>query len=271
MIYFSRTNRETTQKYIKFAKKGLPNSVELDPLDIVKKTDCDRVILFGILRGTNVVYRWAEEHNIDFYYMDRPYWGDSRSHPYWLRIVKNNHVKNNIEPRPDDRFKKTFPWEISSYHKLGKKIMVCPPTDSISVFFNCENWLENTIKILKENTDREIVVRDKPYNPEARIGKDGVIYTGKNKTNAIKEKINWREYHAVVTFNSSITVKALANGVPVFTNENNCAYPVAEHDFSKIERPRYEDPRPLFYSLAYGQFTAEEMSNGYAWDILDGR
>ena len=40
-------------------------------------------------------------------------------------------------------------------------------------------------------------------------------------------------------------------------------------DFTKIESPRYPDREPCYHSLAYGQFTAEEMSNGYAWKVLN--
>jgi hypothetical protein len=49
---------------------------------------------------------------------------------------------------------------------------------------------------------------------------------------------------------------------------NSCA-PIAETDFSKIETPKYADREPCYYSLAYGQFSAEEMRNGWAWGILD--
>ena len=84
-----------------------------------------------------------------------------------------------------------------------------------------------------------------------------------------KEKIDWNDLHAVVTNNSSITIKALASGVPVFADSNNCAFPIAGKSLARIEQPVYEDPRPLFYSLAYGQFTSNEMSDGTALRILD--
>ena len=271
MIYLSQTHRDLTEKYIKFAHKGMPNSKILPYDKVLQRDDAQEIWLFGILRGTNLVYEHCVKNKINFYYMDRPYWGISRQEPYFLRVVKNGHVKNTIEDRPDDRFKATFPFDIKPYHRSGKKIMVCPPTSSISTFFKCEDWLANTMKKLKESTDREIIVRDKPYNPEAYIDTNGEMRTVENNNGAPKEKINWSEIHAVVTFNSSITIKALANGVPVFTDENNCAYPVAEHDVTKIETPKYEDPRPLFYSLAYGQFTAKEMINGTVKRLIDGR
>jgi hypothetical protein len=271
MIYLSKTHREVTEKYIKFAYSGMPGSKILPYDKVITSKDAKEVWLFGILRGTNLVYEHCVKNKIKFYYMDRPYWGISRQDPFFLRIVKNGHVKNHIEERPDDRFKATFPFDIKPYHKLGSKVMVCPPTSSISTFFKCEQWLSNTMQKLKENTDREIIVRDKPYNPEAYKDINGVIRTGGNSTKKPKEKVDWSDIHAVVTFNSSITIKALANGVPVFTDQNNCAFPIAEPDLTKIESPRYEDPRPLFYSLAYGQFTAKEMRNGSAKKLIDGR
>ena len=269
MIYISKTGRNATEKYTQFVQKGLPNSVILDHEQILNKNDIEEMWFFGILRGTNLLYDHAKRNQINFYYMDRPYWGESRSTPYLLRIVKNDHVKNFIEPRPDDRFKKYFPWDIKKYHKNGKKILVCPPTDSISTFFNCQNWLKETLLELKKYSDREIIVRQKPYNPKAYKGHDGKIHTGKNVTESHKEKIDWNQIHAVVTNNSSITIKALANGVPVFADSNNCAFPIAGKSLALIEKPIYHDPRPLFYSLAYGQFDANEMSDGTARKILN--
>ena len=74
---------------------------------------------------------------------------------------------------------------------------------------------------------------------------------------------------AVVTFNSSVAIDAVCEGIPVFCGKECSAYQVAEQDFSKIETPTYADREPLYYSMAYGQFTAEEMQNGFAWRILD--
>ena len=269
MIYVSSTNRTLTEKYVDWAVQGLPRAKKLAPTEIINKTDCTKAVMFGVLRGTHLVYKWAEKNHIDFYYMDRPYWGISRQQPYFMRIVKNDHVKNFIDERPDDRFKATFPYEIKPYHKNGKKILVCPPTNSIKTFFKCEDWLENTLAELKRYTDREIIVREKPYNPEVQLDANGKIHTGENNSKTTKEKFNWVDIHAVVTNNSSITVKALASGVPVFADSNNCAFPIAGKSLAQIEQPVYEDPRPLFYSLAYGQFTAKEMSDGIAKRILD--
>ena len=64
-------------------------------------------------------------------------------------------------------------------------------------------------------------------------------------------------------------MEATKRGIPCFTDAHNACAPISETDFAKIETPKYVDREPLYHSMAYGQFTAEELSNGYAWKILD--
>jgi len=271
MIYCVRTERHNTEKYVESISRGLPNSKLVSYKEAINSTDAEKVSFMGFLRGGNLVYRWAELRGVDFYYIDRPYWGESRGTPYWMRCTKNQHVKTIVDNKPDDRFKQTFKNEILPYHKNGKYILVVPPSHSIALMFNGSSWLEDTLKILKENTDREIVIREKPYNPKSFFDSEGKLMPGPSANKQPNKPFEWDQVHAVVTFNSSITIKALTNGVPCFANFENPCLPVCEQDFTKIETPKYEDPRPVFNSLAYGQFTQEEFRSGYAMEILDGR
>ncbi len=269
MIYVSNTNRKLTEKYVDWAVQGLPGAIKLQPVEIVKKNDCTKAVIFGVLRGTHLVYKWAQRNKIDFYYMDRPYWGETRNAPYYTKIVKNNHLKNWKEDRPDDRFKKSFPWPIHPWKKDGKNIIVCPPSNAMQEFFGVHDWLDNTLKVLKENTDRPIIVKNKGYNPI--IGKDsngGYIVTGKDKSQP-SGPIDWAKAYAIVTFNSNITLEATTKGIPCFTDIHNACAPISETNFTKIETPKYIEREPLYHSMAYGQFTAEEIKNGYAWKVLD--
>jgi hypothetical protein len=60
------------------------------------------------------------------------------------------------------------------------------------------------------------------------------------------------------------------NGVPVFCDpQNSAAAPISETNFSKIETPKYGDRIALFSSLAYNNWTLEEMANGTAWSMLN--
>ena len=136
-------------------------------------------------------------------------------------------------------------------------------------FFNAHDWLENTLKILKENTDRKIEVREKPYNPNIKKDEYGATIKVDNPTDH-KGPVYWKNIFATVTYNSTTVIDSVRNGVPIFTDKIvNAGAPISEHDFTKIETPKYPDREPLYYSMAYGQFTAEEIRNGYAWKILD--
>ena len=73
MIYVSATNRKLTEKYVDHAVQGLPDAIKLQPLEIINKKDASKVVIFGVLRGTHLVYKWAQKNKIDFYYIDRPY------------------------------------------------------------------------------------------------------------------------------------------------------------------------------------------------------
>ena len=151
----------------------------------------------------------------------------------------------------------------------GKNIIVCPPSNSMAKFFNLDQWLEKTLNTLKQNTDRPIIVKNKGYNPIIGNDKDGgYIVIGKDNTQP-SGPIDWDNAYAIVTYNSNITLEATTKGVPCFTDIHNACAPISETDFTKIETPKYAEREPLYHSMAYGQFTAEEIQNGYAWRILD--
>ena len=124
---------------------------------------------------------------------------------------------------------------------------------AIITWFICSFYLVRSTKSYIDDAGR-MIPGDRTTNPNKK-GPD--------------RPFEWDQVHAVVTFNSSITIKALTNGVPCFANFENPCLPICEQDFTKIETPKYVEREPLYHSMAYGQFTAEEMRNGYAWRILD--
>ena len=51
-------------------------------------------------------------------------------------------------------------------------------------FFQVENWLDNTLKTLRSNTGRPIIVKNKGYNPIIGLDKNGgYIVTEKTTQN----------------------------------------------------------------------------------------
>ena len=73
---------------------------------------------------------------------------------------------------------------------------------------------------------------------------------------------------AVVTFNSSVAIDAIYQGIPVFCGPECSAYPVGEQNLELIEKPKRTEREPWLWHLAYNQFTLKEMESGYAYDCI---
>jgi hypothetical protein len=129
--------------------------------------------------------------------------------------------------------------------RTGSKILVCPPSDHVAKLFGLEGWERVTLATVKQHTDRPIKVRRK----------------GDPRTFAADVS----DAHCVVAHNSIAAVEAVTLGVPVFVDRSSAAAPVGLTDLTKIEIPVYPDRDEWVRSLAYGQFTREEMQSGLAW------
>ncbi len=72
-----------------------------------------------------------------------------------------------------------------------------------------------------------------------------------------------------VTFNSNSGVDAILAGVPtIATDPGSMAWPVASHDFN--ETPARPNRDEWAARMAWCQWTIDEMSSGYTWEILEG-
>ena len=267
MLSGIHTTKPRTQQYVDAFISGSGRGKIYQFRDL-KELPREELTMYGILAGSGEIYKWCEKENKNFYFMDHGYFTNAHNHPHWLRITKNKHCQNILQEKPTDRYEKYFKQDIKPWNK-GKKILVLPPTNAIANFFNVTDWLSKTLKILKDNTDREINVREKPYNPTIEI--DHVGATVKvDKPTVHKGNIDWQDYYATVTYNSNTMIASLANGVPVFCDKiNSAAAPISETDLSKIETPKYGDRIALFSSLAYNNWTLQEMTNGTAWRMLN--
>jgi len=128
------------------------------------------------------------------------------------RMTVDHYQKYNITERPDDRWKtmQAMGAAMQPWQKNGKKIIVALPSNtSINAYnFTVDEWTEKTVKILKENTDREIIIRGKPTLPDRRAG------------NTMDRLLAGGEVHALVTFQSGSSIEAVFAGVPVFVDKH---------------------------------------------------
>ena len=238
-------------------------------------------IFRGIVKRKYIQQHWQDKK--DFYYMDTGYFGNfmSPGNPggkkLFHRIVKNDLQKHWLEKYPIDRWQeicKIDPryqwkgWKIG--RRRGNKILIIVPNRKSCVFYDYEEgkaedrdsdkptWLMNTIEAIKKHTDMEIVIREKGSR-SAR------------QHHSIFDALD-EDIFATVTFNSIAALESVIYGIPSFITVPCAASPLALTDLSQIAKPFYPDEllvQQHCASLAYGQFTEDEISNGTAWKILN--
>jgi len=232
-------------------------------------------IFRGIVKKKYIQQHWQDKQ--DFYYIDTGYFGNfvSPGNPggkkIFHRIVKNDLQKHWLENYPNDRWQEIckidprYRWK--GWKKKGNKILVIVPNRKSCVFYghdidpyvnNEKPWLMNTIKTIKQHTDMEIVIREKGSRSARQHHS---IF------DALDEGV-----FATVAFNSIAALESVVYGVPSFVTVPCAASPLASTDLSQISKPFYPDESLIQQhcaSLAYGQFTHEEVVNGTAWKLLN--
>lgn len=112
-------------------------------------------------------------------------------------------------------------------------------------------WIKSIVGRVNAVTQRRVRVRDRMA------------------TNPLADDL--RHAWVVVTHSSNIAVDAIRAGIPVFVEPTSMAWPVGNHNLSKIETPRFpsEERRGRWWaSLMCQQFSLSEMRRGLAHRFL---
>lgn len=218
------------------------------------------LVIRGVSSTSQAAIKYCWENNRTFYAIDSGYFGNHKT-KVWHRITKNNlQLLGPIVDRPSDRLKRIG----YNYKKFtsGRKILICPPSEKVMNLFNQpspEEWVKQVINELKKYTDRPIEVRLKPTREE------------RTTTNTIESALN-NDVYCLITYNSIAAVEALMFGKPAITLGPNSAQLLCNTNLSEIEKlntPSKDEMHKFMCYLSYGQFTREEMQNGFAWGMLN--
>ena len=130
------------------------------------------------------------------------------------------------------------------------------------------NWLENKIREIRKYTNREIVVRPHPGKFDM---KEFVPFQHKQNVRVIdptKSTLleNLQGTHSSVFFNSSASVAAVLEGVPVFVDDASAVtWSVAHHTVSQIESSQAFEREQWLWDLASAHWSDEDAQTGHIW------
>ena len=210
------------------------------------------IATYGTLRGTYDVIKKVK----NYYYMDHGYFNQSsRSFKNnttsilnldgYFRIVYNNLIHNGEGNFPDDRLKK-LNLKFSKQKNQGSYIILSEPSEPTKKIYNVPNWVNDTKKIIRQFSDRKLIV----HNKFAKKPLDELL------DNA------W----AFISLQSTAGFKAMLKGIPAYFTDKNL------RNINKIEE--IENPKinyKIFNNLAYGQWTLKEIESGEAWKNISSK
>lgn len=213
---------------------GLPNSILIEAKTPLPFADVH--VAYGILRGTADIFKQSEH----WFNIDRGYFNPGHYEGYYQISYKGTQAKYD----PSFPITKEFDGKMEPIRKYdnSKPILVCPPTDAVCKFFGLKWWNPGAI-------DQKFVVRQKGEpNP-----------------------INWDDYSAVITFNSSVGWQALQRGIPCFSDPLHSvvgSYYNTKSIDEAIEMFNSMPREPLFNFMRSHQFTLAEIEQGHAWPLI---
>lgn len=218
-------------------------------------------MVYGVSPYTLSVVIACHKAGEDVYIADNGY---LRRDQYY-RVTKNGWQVT--EPGKGDFTRlKNLNISISDWEPGGVHVLLCPPGEKYAniMGFSAVTWYRDTVRRIREYTDRQIVLRVKPdhkaiehnYGPLPRLPHNRHLHT---------DLINCK---AVVVYNSNVAVDALLEGVPVVTLAECAASPLST-PIEQINTPVYSPEREAFAAhLAANQWNIEEIVNGTCWNAL---
>jgi hypothetical protein len=284
MMLFFLTGKREQDVYMKAFSCATPGKVvstqhfvhiesayKNEPKKIKKKSilpSYNSIAFSGLLRGNSHLLDLALSKNLDFYYVDHAYLNSGYKYPHWMRVIKNGFVQNTIIPDVDQkRLQQNFDIKFNDYKFREKKnIIVLPPSNTVARVFNQLDWETKTIENIRKHTDRPIVVRRK----SGPVMDDLLVNVASKENYEYEESIDEAlgNAYCVVAFNSAVALTALRKGVPVICERYCPAFPLS-HSFEQIENLSEKERLPLFASLAWGQFTMEEIRDPKTFDCIN--
>ena len=199
-------------------------------------------------------------------------------------FLNHSGVFNNGQHK-DTRLKKLkIAWE-GWYHNPDGHIllMLQLPGDASLRGINLYEWVNYTIKKIRSQTDRPIVIRTHPghtikdsdefHNLVSSVTLSGAISNisfsiGRHKpfANDIKGAF------CSVAYTSGSSIDSIMHGVPTLTADpGNFAWDISSHYTEEIEDIKFasnEEVSQWLNNLSYSQWSPEEMQNGTVWKHL---
>jgi hypothetical protein len=206
---------------------------------------------------------------------------DTKNPHYYLRYSYDGVFPNTGEycdANPDPARWATIQQEmgirVRSWRGTGNHILLCLQRNGGWSMggINVVDWAANTIVELRKYTDRPIVIRPHPGDKKA-LGYIGNFPASGPLKNVLVEDPavpltrNLKHCWAAVAHNSSPTVGAAIEGIPIFVTDtvrSQCR-DIANTDLSQIENPVMPDRTAWLQRISQFHWSHADLTSGRCW------
>ena len=206
---------------------------------------------------------------------------------YWLRysydgIFPNTGEYCNQNPNPDrwKEIQRHFGVRLVDWRTKGDHILLCLQRDGgwSMAGWDVLDWAIKTITEIRKYSDRPIRVRPHPGDKRAVkycerlmklcIGRRLLNVHLSDKDSSLMH--DFKNCWAVVCYNSSPSVAAAIEGIPVFVTDpaRSQAKDVASSEIFRIENPVTPNRQQWIERIAQFHWSHEELKSGLCWEHM---
>ena len=254
-----------------------------DEVQINEDKNSDVAVIWSVLwQGRMLGYQniWNECQNKNKPIVVLEVGGIKRNETFKVGINGVNREADFANQNVDsDRWKK-FNIELKPWTHAGEEIIICGQHHNSHQWRNnpkMYKWFEQQITEIRKYSDRPIVVRPHPRN---HVNIDTTKFKNVNVIPPIKNQNTYDDTNfneilknawAVVNYSSNPAMQSVFNGVPVFVSEASLSYDVGNSSLADINNPKMPDRQNWASSLAYTEWTTEEIKQGLPWARIKKR
>lgn len=224
-----------------------------------KKLPKDATLLVsrGLLRGGSDFYKLATKRKVDYVYMDNSLLDSIKQNNIYRSNVRLS--VNSFVPRyREDFIYRTGKWDIDKWiGAKGSYILIAPPSPPTMDITNSYNWLEDTIKKIRNITDRQIVVRQKPT--------DQIRGSEEFSTNLETAITN---SYCFITYSSSLICDAVKYGIPVHSPKEGFNFGFKLEDIETNNINIEQDRIKFLDFILSHNMNHDDLKRGYAWKVV---
>jgi len=203
-----------------------------------------------------------------------------------------NFNNDNVDDYRWNKLQKDTGISFANWNSPGDNILIMGQLEKDSALIEMydagynsfDNYIIEQIKVIRQYTDRPIVVRPHPVGAKTfyaleeklnnaykniSVSKNYNSTTTLNGGKGLEEDLN--NAYCVVTYSSNSAVEAVEKGIPIFTlSSTSSAYDIGHKDLSKIESLDYNiDISTWCNKIAYTVWNNEEIADGTMWEHLN--